>query len=56
MIGDEGADFEFEESNTMAVADPLFLELLKDENDVLVVRSFHVLASILHIWSMHRID
>ena len=55
MIGDEGADFESEESNTMGAADPLFLELLKDENDGLAVWSFHVLASILHIWSMHCI-
>lgn len=37
MIGDEGPDFESEDSNTMAVADPLFLELLKDENDGLAV-------------------
>ncbi|KAL6999344.1 hypothetical protein U1Q18_000504 [Sarracenia purpurea var. burkii] len=37
-IGDEGADFESEDSNTMAVADPLFLELLKDENDGLADR------------------
>ncbi|XP_057506786.1 uncharacterized protein LOC130789980 [Actinidia eriantha] len=38
MIGDEGADFESEESNTMGAADPLFLELLKDENDGLAER------------------
>ncbi|XP_058220004.1 uncharacterized protein LOC131330445 [Rhododendron vialii] len=37
-IGDEGPDFESEDSNTMAVADPLFLELLKDENDGLAER------------------
>ncbi|KAA8523712.1 hypothetical protein F0562_010135 [Nyssa sinensis] len=37
-IGDEGADSESEDSNTMAVADPLFLELLKDENDGLAER------------------
>ncbi|XP_058209237.1 uncharacterized protein LOC131322099 [Rhododendron vialii] len=40
-IGDEGPDFESEDSNTMAVADPLFLELLKDENDGLAVFPFH---------------
>lgn len=40
-IGDEGPDFESEDSNTMAVADPLFLELLKDENDGLAVCPFH---------------
>ncbi|KAM7504146.1 hypothetical protein LguiB_003050 [Lonicera macranthoides] len=37
-IGDGGADSESEDSNTMAVADPLFLELLKDENDGLAQR------------------
>ncbi|XP_059664715.1 uncharacterized protein LOC132311042 isoform X2 [Cornus florida] len=37
-IGDGGADSESEDSNTMAVADPLFLELLKDENDGLSER------------------
>lgn len=39
-IGDGGADSESEDSSTMAVADPLFLELLKDENDGLAVWSF----------------
>lgn len=37
-IGDGGADFESEDSSTMAVADPFFLELLKDENDGLAER------------------
>ncbi|KAL3508521.1 hypothetical protein ACH5RR_027922 [Cinchona calisaya] len=37
-IGDAEVDSESEESSTMAVADPLFLELLKDENDGLVER------------------
>ncbi|KAL7216974.1 hypothetical protein ACSBR1_028830 [Camellia fascicularis] len=37
-IGDGGADSESDDSNTMAVADPLFLELLKDENDGLAER------------------
>lgn len=39
-IGDAGVDSESEDSSTMAVADPLFLELLKDENDGLAVRFF----------------
>lgn len=38
-IGDGGADSESEDSNTIDVADPLFLELLKDENDGLAVCS-----------------
>ncbi|KAI5641686.1 hypothetical protein M9H77_00091 [Catharanthus roseus] len=37
-IGDAGVDSESEDSSTMAVADPLFLELLKDENDGLAER------------------
>lgn len=37
-IGDGGADSESEDSSTMAVADPFFLELLKDENDGLAER------------------
>ncbi|KAI8561612.1 hypothetical protein RHMOL_Rhmol04G0353900 [Rhododendron molle] len=37
-IGDEGPDLESEDSNTMALADPLFLELLQDENDGLAER------------------
>ncbi|XP_059444442.1 uncharacterized protein LOC132176292 isoform X2 [Corylus avellana] len=37
-IGDGGGDSESEDSNTMDVADPLFLELLKDENDGLAER------------------
>ncbi|CAI9787760.1 unnamed protein product [Fraxinus pennsylvanica] len=37
-IGDGGADSESEDSSTMAVADSLFLELLKDENDGLTER------------------
>ena len=32
-IADGGGDSESEESNTIDVADPLFLDLLKDEND-----------------------
>lgn len=36
-IGDAGADVESEDSSTIAVSDPLFLELLKDENDGLAV-------------------
>jgi AP-5 complex subunit zeta-1 len=39
-IGDGGADSESDDSNTMDAADPLFLELLKDENDGLAVSSF----------------
>lgn len=37
-IGDAGVDSESEDSNTIAVAEPLFLELLKDENDGLAGR------------------
>ncbi|KAE8681031.1 hypothetical protein F3Y22_tig00111342pilonHSYRG00020 [Hibiscus syriacus] len=37
-IGDEGGDSESEESSTIDVADPLFLEILKDENDGLAER------------------
>lgn len=37
-IGDGGADSESEDSNTMAAGDPLFLEILKDENDGLAER------------------
>lgn len=36
-IGNGGGDSESEDSNTIDVADPLFLELLKDENDGLAV-------------------
>lgn len=36
-IADGGADSESEDSSAMDVADPLFLELLKDENDGLAV-------------------
>ena len=36
-IGDGGVDSESEDSSTIAVADPMFLELLKDENDGLAV-------------------
>lgn len=39
-IGDGGADSESEDNNTIDVADPLFLDLLKDENDGLAVRLF----------------
>ncbi|KAL8104121.1 hypothetical protein AgCh_028377 [Apium graveolens] len=31
-VGNGGADSEFEDSNTMASGDPLFIEILKDEN------------------------
>ncbi|KAJ4848498.1 hypothetical protein Tsubulata_003379 [Turnera subulata] len=37
-IGDGGADSESEDSSAIDVADPLFLELLKDENDGLAER------------------
>ncbi|XP_031118040.1 AP-5 complex subunit zeta-1 [Ipomoea triloba] len=37
-IGDAGADVESEDSSTIGVSDPLFLELLKDENDGLAER------------------
>ncbi|GLT67142.1 hypothetical protein SLA2020_394710 [Shorea laevis] len=37
-IGNGGGDSESEDSNTIDVADPLFLELLKDENDGLAER------------------
>ncbi|KAK8706066.1 hypothetical protein V6N13_049644 [Hibiscus sabdariffa] len=37
-IGDGGGDSESEESSTIDVADPLFLEILKDENDGLAER------------------
>ncbi|GAB4846200.1 hypothetical protein Ancab_025196 [Ancistrocladus abbreviatus] len=37
-ISDGGGDSEFEDSNTIDVADPSFLELLKDENDGIAER------------------
>lgn len=37
-IADGGVDSEYEDNDTMNVADPLFLELLKDENDGLAER------------------
>ncbi|KAL8098590.1 hypothetical protein AgCh_031390 [Apium graveolens] len=37
-VGDGGADSESEDSNTMASGDPLFIEILKDENDGLAER------------------
>ncbi|KAK4439826.1 hypothetical protein Salat_0317500 [Sesamum alatum] len=37
-IGDGGADSESEDSTPIAVADPLFLDILKDENDGLAER------------------
>ncbi|KAG2682192.1 hypothetical protein I3843_11G181200 [Carya illinoinensis] len=37
-IGDGGADSESEDINTIDVADPLFLDLLKDENDGIAER------------------
>lgn len=39
-VGDGGADSESEDSNTMASGDPLFIEILKDENDGLAVSAF----------------
>lgn len=36
-IGDGGADSESDDNNTIESANPLFLDLLKDENDGLVV-------------------
>lgn len=39
-IADGGADSESEDSNPMAAVDPLFLDLLKDENDGLAVCPF----------------
>lgn len=36
-IGDGGGDSESEDSSTIDVADPVFLDLLKDENDGLAV-------------------
>lgn len=36
-IGDGGGDSESEDSSAIDVADPLFLDLLKDENDGLAV-------------------
>ncbi|XP_047976553.1 AP-5 complex subunit zeta-1 isoform X2 [Salvia hispanica] len=38
MIGDGGADSESEDSAPMAAADPIFLDLLKDENEGLAER------------------
>ncbi|XP_038898300.1 AP-5 complex subunit zeta-1 [Benincasa hispida] len=40
-IGDGGGDSESEDSSTLDVADPLFLELLKDENDGLSERHWN---------------
>ncbi|XP_051125427.1 uncharacterized protein LOC127247567 [Andrographis paniculata] len=37
-IGDGGVDSESEDNNPIAVADPLFLDILKDENDGLAER------------------
>ena len=37
-IGDGGGDSESEDTNAIDVADPLFLDLLKDENDGIAVR------------------
>lgn len=36
-IADGGGDSESEDNNTIDVADPVFLDLLKDENDGLTV-------------------
>lgn len=36
-IGDGGGDSESEDTNAIDVADPLFLDLLKDENDGIAV-------------------
>lgn len=40
-IGDRSGDSGSEDSNSIDVADPVFLDLLKDENDGLVVCPFH---------------
>lgn len=42
-IEDGGADSESEDSSAIDVADPLFLELLKDENDGIAVCSPFIL-------------
>lgn len=47
-IGDGGGDSESEDSNTIDVADPVFLELLKDENDGLAVQYFIPQFFLLH--------
>lgn len=52
-IGDGGADSESEDSNTMAAGDPLFLEILKDENDGLAVWCFLNLKLQFHSRSMY---
>lgn len=44
-IGDAGGDSESEDSSRIDVADPLFLELLEDENDGL---SVGILSLYLH--------
>lgn len=43
-VGDGGADSESEDSNTMASGDPLFIEILKDENDGLAVSAFYLIV------------
>ncbi|KAH9651490.1 AP-5 complex subunit zeta-1 [Citrus sinensis] len=51
-IADGGGDSESEDSNTIDVADPLFLELLKDENDGLAFYVFicHLSLVIYLLW------
>lgn len=47
-IEDGGGDFESEDSSAIDVADPLFLEILKDENDgIAVCFTFILLFTIL---------
>lgn len=48
-IADGGGDSESEDSSAINVADPLFLELLKDENDGLAVCPPHILISVLEL-------
>lgn len=53
-IGDGGGDSESEDSGTIDVADPLFLDLLKDENDGLAVWC-HLSFPFLHILVCHNL-
>lgn len=47
-IGDGGGDSESEDSNAIDVADPVFFDFLKDENDGLAVWFFLFLTFTLH--------
>lgn len=51
-IADGEADSESEDNNTIDVADPLFLDLLKDENDGLAV-CFPPSSLLLKIWTFY---